>query len=585
MTRPVATGVHILILIDNTAPMNRTTSDYFPVISYAKSAVRAVIEDNMARAKRGIYLTIAYTNPVGRPVCITCQKPTVPSEINYLQVSPTGSFDETVIEGLTEFNSQRKVMSRDSSEAYFLPRKPDVYVVALFSNFEGLSRHFHEFSIGKGPGEEWLFRADENIIFFNTAVTDNRDYLCTEFKSALKHLNIDIVPLQKAYDYFQPPPVVKIFAALPSFTFTLCFATQKTKCVIVFPGKEPAWPFPYEFSVQSGTGSRSTVVPRYFCCKADRPVEVSSLKCDDYIVTAQPAEAIELGDYFLALSPQSAPFGLLTVTSEAMKLKMLPWNFTMLLDVLARGRNIPSKEDIDKYLGTVPVQYIDKTVQFLAENRWNFSAEAAEKKLRAAGQKKPERDDMNKRQDFCAPILIDPTKVSTEVLEDLMAQLTLAKCQYRMKKGKASIRINYDTISDDRFLLLEEVKPKPQAFMRVFERVQSPVTEDVIRGFLAEKTPVSEKHRKPVSNQEEKEPEESIHVDDTDRDEIAMLEDLVVLLRDKDTREIERRIQQIEGNKELCSFVRMFLLKTMQRFRLERCLPDAFVSMLTGVNT
>ena len=584
MTR-VASSFNILILIDNTAPMNRTTSDFFPVISYAKSAVRAIVQDNMARSKRGVYLTIAYTNPVGRPTCITCQKPIVPSEINYLQVSPTGSFDETVIEGLVEFNRQRMVMYRDAIDTYFLPRKPDVYVVALFSNFETLSRQFHKFSIGKADGEEWLFRPDENVMLFSTDVEDKTEYLQKEFQSALEQLQVEIVPLQQAYNYFQAPPCMKILSAMPIFTFVLCFASQKVRCTVLHPGKEPSWPFPYEFSTN---GASAPVSPAYFCCKADRSVDASKLKCDEYVVNAAAKEPIETGDYLLTLAPQAPAFGLLTVSADAMKLKVLPWNFMKLIDILAKGNNIPSKEDCDAYFGTVPVQYIDKTVQFFSENRWGFSAEAAERRqTKSTGQKKQEREDMFKRQDFHAqdmPIFIDPTKMRTETLEDLMSQITLAKCQYRMRKTRTSIRINNDTIADDRFMILEEVKAKPQSYMRVFERSRSPVTGDMVRNFLAEKPAPAEKSQRAVIRPMQMETE-AIPIDESGRDDITMLEDLVVLMRDKDTKEIERRIQEIQNNTELCSFVRSFLLKAMQRFRLERCLPDDFVSMLTGVRS
>ena len=120
----------ILLLIDNTYSMDKTTIESFPYISFAKSVVKLIIERSRMCKMR---LIIVYSDPFGKPKTIIpnlAQPPfQVPMEISHLEVSPSGFFDETIQEGFIQLNKTR--YQKDPAEPYFVQKKNEFYSILL----------------------------------------------------------------------------------------------------------------------------------------------------------------------------------------------------------------------------------------------------------------------------------------------------------------------------------------------------------------------------------------------------------------------------------------------------------------------
>jgi hypothetical protein len=149
---------------------------------------------------------------------------------------------------------------------------------------------------------------------------------------------------------------------------------------------------------------------------------------------------------------------------------------------------------------------------------------------------------------------------------------------YSLRVPTEPMLCNLDTFDTRDFGSLDLVRSK-FFVMKLYERSSSPISEDMLQSLLEKQQPKVEE----VSIDAQLEGiQESTKVDGVESDKITMIEDMIILLREKDVNELEKRLHQIEGNPALFAMVKLLLCKAMERFRIEPHLPRQFVISLNA---
>jgi hypothetical protein len=515
-------------------------------------------------------MLLGFTNDYGKPAIISKN---ILEAMNYLTVCSIGNYDDTVTEGLIEFNKFRHTYHKDTCEGFYtLPRFPEVFVVALFSDLSTLSGGFHEFSLQR----EWLFRPDEHVLLFCPSLTEDCDSLRAHFSDAAAQLNFEIIPLTHAYH--QNHSVRRLFPDHRIFHCIFEFAkADRTKGFLVPEQLTSFWPLPYDFS----TDAPNSVLPCYSCRRVEGHIDLKTLRVDVYSFST--AGRIEPGEYEVLSSREGSPIGVLVAEEgKPPRFDVLQWEF---VDFLRAMAPIPSKADCDKYLASVPQAYIDGVVQFFNVNNYSFSMESlvvkSQKKFQVREQEREEmfkkHTEASTRQELVVPKTIDPVRCKPGLIAALLDQFTAARTSFSMRTGRPQIAINFDTFNDRNFSSLDAVRSKTN-FMKLFEKSPSAINEDVMQSFLM-KQEARQDEEQLVDSQIEA-IHESIRVDESENDRFSMIEEFVLLLRDKDVKELEKRLHTMEGKPELLTIVKGLLKKAMERFRIEPFLPRPFVVML-----
>jgi hypothetical protein len=565
----------LLVLADNTSTMNQMTIDRFPFISYAKSVVRGVIDGRTEYARiRTFPMLLGFTNDYGKPAVISKN---ILEAMNYLTICSIGSFDETVAEGLIEFNKFRHTCHKDTCEGFYtLPRFPEVFVVAIFSDLSTLPRGFHEFSIQR----EWLFRPDEHILLFCPAQTDDCDALRAHFADAASQLNLEVIPLTHAYH--PNHSVRRLFPDHRIFHCIFEFARGDTAKGFLVPEQLTSfWPLPYDFSTRTDAGVANPILPCYSCRRVDGRIDLKTLRVDVYSFST--SERIDAGEYEVLSSREGAPIGVLVAEDgKPPRFDVLQWDF---VDFLRAMAPIPSKADCDRYLASVPQPYIDSVVQFFNVNNYSFSMESlvvtSQKKFQVREQEREEmfkkHTEASTRQELIVPKTIDPVRCKPDLIAPLLDEFAAARTSFSMRTGRQQVAINFDTFNDRNFSSLDAVRSKTN-YMKLFEKSPSAINEDVMQSFLMKQETRQEEEQSVGSQMEAI--HESVRVDESENDRFSMIEELVLLLRDKDVKELEKRLHTLEAKPELFTIVKGLLKKAMERFRIEASLPRPFVVML-----
>jgi hypothetical protein len=264
------------------------------------------------------------------------------------------------------------------------------------------------------------------------------------------------------------------------------------------------------------------------------------------------------------------------------RFNVLQWDFVEFLHAMAP---IPSKTDCDRYLASVPQAYIDGVVQFFNVNNYSFSMESLVVKSQKKFQmREQEREDMFKkhtegatRQELVVPRTVDPARCKPDLIAPLLDQFAAARTSFSMRTGRQPVPINFDTFNDRNFSALDAVRSKTN-YMKLFEKSPSAINEDVVQSFLMKKETRQDEEQSVDSQIEAI--HESIRVDESENDKFSMIEELVLLLRDKDVKELEKRLHTLEAKPDLFTIVKGLLKKAMERFRIETSLPRPFVAML-----
>jgi hypothetical protein len=160
----------------------------------------------------------------------------------------------------------------------------------------------------------------------------------------------------------------------------------------------------------------------------------------------------------------------------------------------------------------------------------------------------------------------------------LLGQIRMAQCPTFLKTGRPATKVNADTVDDKPFLSLDALKAKMSP-LKMYEKGRSPVSEDLLASFLAKPTPKPEMPAAEAAVDERLSVESEVAAVNV-ADNISAAEEMIVLLREKDVKELERRLHLIEGNVDLLDAVRVLLAKAVERFQLGRSLPDAFKARL-----
>ncbi|OHT15963.1 hypothetical protein TRFO_13653 [Tritrichomonas foetus] len=565
----------ILLLIDNTATMGLNTNDYFPFISYAKSTARGIIEDRFRQNK--IRLIIAYSDLYGKPKVINMNLSSMnfvqtPPEINNLEISPCGIFDETVKEGLIEMNKMRFQFNRDQADPFFNVRKNDYYSILLFTDGRTLSTSFHKFS----ENSEWLFRPDENIYFCHIDKCDSTKNLIPKFNDANEQLDVEFIPFNAAYSISSTTLISNIIKSKFYFHFCLNFGPLTVKAKVEAMNNLP-WPFPYDSTVNQ----TSNVMPLYFCQKYKKLKSLNKIKNVKLDVFPKLGDRVESGYYLLMTSVENgASFALLSVKTDKTSLILLPYNFKKLLQMM---NPLPSKSHCDEYLSTIPWSYIEGIITFFTDNGFQFTPELSNRpKPKATLTKQRERDEFYKNHNLLPEMMptqtsIDSMKYCHNTLYTLLEEMPQSRCVFHLKKTQKPFAVSLDTIDDRNFQSLDVVRAKVSP-MLIYQKISSPVSEDLVKSMMPRQNDTKEAQAEVAALTESI---ESLNSVDDDADQFVFLEDMLITLRERDTKELERRLLMLQKNVELYEFVKMFLLRAVRRFGLEH-LPESTLKILTS---
>lgn len=569
----------ILLLIDNTYSMDKTTIESFPYISFAKSVVKLIIERSRMCKMR---LIIVYSDPFGKPKTIIpnlAQPPfQVPMEISHLEVSPSGFFDETIQEGFIQLNKTR--YQKDPAEPYFVQKKNEFYSILLFTDGWGLSSDFYKFK----AANEWLIRPDESIFFCNICHSDpalekTPTYAATKFNTAYEQIDFEFLPFFTPYS-----GTGKLFSYIFSnayyFHFSLIFGSKVVKAKVQLTNF--IWPFPYDPTANE----KENILPQYTCIYLERTANVKRIKHANYEVIGK-FDSVDYGNYIVYDDADGGvAFGILEIIDkDRIFFKLLPYNFLFLLQNM---NPLPSKSICDEYLNNLPQPYYDGIISFFRESRYEYS-DIAPKPKREFQARLRNREDFYKNQDninnnaIITKISLDPSRFSENSLRTLLNMMPKTRKDYLVKKTPCKIAISNDTIDDEKtFQSLEIVRPKYHSGI-IYQRTQSQLRDNFIKSIMpksAEAAPEEKAMEIVAVNQIY----ESMFDDDTEADDITLLEDLLILLRDRETTELERRLNKMKDNAEFFSFVKAFILNSIQRFNIEK-LPPSLISLLNSSDT
>lgn len=566
----------ILLLIDNTAGMKCTTFESFPFVSFAKSIAKSIIERSRSTKIR---LIVVYSDPSGNPksVYLNLTQPNIqfPLEISQLAISP-GKFDETVQEGLIQFNKMRYQSNpKELVDPYFFPKKVENYSILLFTDGSYLSHDFYKFQ----AVNEYLIRPDENIYFCNICRNGSiqettKKNLMTIFSQAYEQLDIEPITFFTPYSGSNKL-MDKLFYPTCYFHFCLNFGSIVVKSKISLTNL--LWPFPYDPSVNP----QGNVLPQYHCIYFDKPINVKRIKHTKYEITVK-SEDIQPGNYVIYDSlDNGASFAILVYENEHATLKLLPYNFMNLLQIM---NPYPSKSALDAYVASLPPPYYEGIVTFFKENGFEFSNIVPKSKKEHLKRLRDREEFFNAHiQDNYishSQISLDPSRFSYESLSSLLETMPKARKSFSVKKSLCKITINKDTIDDEKtFQSLEIVLPKIRPTI-IYQRTQSPIQDSFVKSIMPRlKTSTAEEKITEIANITEM--VESIFEEDSETDNITMLEDLLMLLRDRESYELERRLKKMKENTEFFSFVKNFLLNSIKRFKIEN-LPQSLIALLNS---
>ena len=555
-----------LFLIDNTASMNKKTNDCFPFISYAKSAMK--ILQSFREKDRHIKVFVAFSDPQGNPKVL--QQDQCFSDIYSLTISPCGEFNETIREGLIAFNKYRFHVERDSSEPFWTYNPNETYSIFIFSNAESISQFFYKFSVN----DEWLLRPDENVNFFQIYKYKNSKI---QFSDCNDEFDVDFHDLMSAYDPEFRFLGEKINKPANSFRFFLKFDEEKVLAKASFETdhKNPTFlPFPYDpTNIQE-----NSVLPIYICKEPDMNIDISSVPYVMFDVKGN-FDRINQGCYFLHSKNDNIPFAILYVIKDHSKLILLPWNFKQLLTIM---NPIPSKSECDAYLSTLPLPYIDIICKFFHDKGYEFTYPGNSSRFSKEGLKtRAKREAFYKmhffQNDFSQNYQIEYYQLDPESSKILLETSPQSKISYNLRKPNKNLKVNADTFDNRDFSSLRNIKPKDLTNMLFsMSPSKSPISDEQVRYFLPKK--------KETKNEEEAaiaETLENITLDISNNDDgqLSMLEDLLVLLRDGETKQLEGELAKLQKNTELYPFVKKFLNKSLIRFHIKK-IPESLLYFL-----
>jgi hypothetical protein len=196
-----------------------------------------------------------------------------------------------------------------------------------------------------------------------------------------------------------------------------------------------------------------------------------------------------------------------------------------------------------------------------------------------------ERDEMFKQHadgrinEYVHNRCVDASRCGLDLIPPLIANGLLARGAYSLLTIREPIRCNLDTFDTREFASLELVRSKFNV-MKLYERSSSPISEDMLQSLLAKQQP--QKLEEVPSESRNDDIQDGTRPTDSEEQKLAMIEDLIILLRERDLPELDKRLHQIETNPLLYSTIRSLLRKTMERFRLEPLLPRPLVATLNA---
>lgn len=564
----------ILLLIDNTATMNKCTFESFPFISFAKSIVKLIVERSR---QNKIRLIVAYSDPNGKPksIILNLFQPSLqfPNEISHLEVSPSGFFDETVKEGFIQFGKMR--YQKELADPYFLPKKNDFYSIMLFTDGWGLSRDFYKFQ----AANEWLIRPDVSIYFCNICHSDQaneKTNLNAKFSDACRQIDMEFIPFYSPYSGTNNL-MSKIFCSTYYFHFNLNIESVIYKAKI--PITNFIWPLPYDPIVNE----KENILPEYYCIYLERTANVKRIKYTKHDVFAKLDDA-KYGNYIVYdNADDGTAFAILVYEKDHISLKLLPYNFLNLLQIM---NPIPSKNACDEYLNNLPPPYYEGVTTFFKECQFEFSSNPPKTKkeylTRLRNREEFYNNHITDNYSTNTKSFLDPSRFSEKSLRAMLEMMPRIRTEFSVKKTFSKITISNDTIDDEKnFQSLEIVRPKYHSAI-IYQRTQSPVHDNFIRSIMPKsKVTTTEEQILEVANTNEI--IENLFEDESETDDITMLEDLLMLLRDREISELERRLKKMKENIEFFSFVKVYLLNSIKRFKIEN-LPNSFLALLNASN-
>lgn len=597
---------YILVLIDNTARMSRATEETsFPFVSFAKVVAKAQFNELLKlidRKQPPFTLLFTYTDYDGRPKTdrfvpyqmnnqdmFNNMLNTLSATINNLEISPRGDFNETVQEGLIQLN---KLRDANSIPGFFLPKlktddgnpllKQFNTSIIFVTDGSTLSKDFYKFQ----ANNEWLFRADENLFFCQVFRAEHQrsEYekrFRTDFSDALKQIEFDVILFYNQYSG-SGTLNMKMSTTPTFFNYSLVFDQRSIQAKSIIKG-QIIWPYPYNTSVNP----QEKVFPIYVCKKLTQPIPNLSIFSDfasqnrqfidfDVILLLRENRESDLtGEYIVHDFENQTPFAFLQISERSVRILVLPWNFPHLLKIM---NPIPKKEECTEYLSSIPPIYYDSMIRFFKSKGFEYSTDIRNDKfIKIESKKKKERDDFYKThtQPPPIPISLEIEKRKPEVLDTLLEKLYQNKHSIQMKKTINEIFINRDTVDD---FSIPELRPKiqPSAFL---VRAPSPIQDSFLQKILPREAILSQEEQIREKSQVDESVHSTVLLDDDD--DVVLLENLLIMLRDRETNQLESRLKKMAPNEEQFNFVRQFLLESVKRFNMKN-LPNSFMLLLEG---
>ncbi|KAH0787751.1 hypothetical protein GPJ56_008274 [Histomonas meleagridis] len=557
--------------------MNRTDSNGFPYVSFGKSVIQILQLFNEARGqstgkyKCAIYYCFSDDN--GKPAFRQ-----TPGNRDYqnIKISPIGNFNDTVKEGLFSFNRIRyELLKRDTTDSFYQQKaKTPTFLVLFFSNFDTLDPSFYQETFIN----EYAFRPDEYILFFHICGQDQTSKIARKYHEAMSNLDIEIIPTTHAYHNYLTV-VNQSPSRPPIFHFIIDNGYQLIKCSLSTQSST-YWPLPYDYHTD-GSVFACNSIPLYKLQPASSHIDTKTLKFDGYYIKL--SAPIEIGEYVLSFSNSpTSLFAILTVNDKHVaELKVLPYNFPELLDTLPT----PARSDLDKYLGKLPLDYIGYVTKYFQECHFSYNEDFDKQKNIVKEQRAKEKVDLYKlhRQQISEYLLLpqlDHKKISTPTLSTIFSEIPKVHNYETLTPKRTFIKLNSDTFDDIGFVSLEMVRSKVKP-PTIYSKISSSVTDEFLNSLLPKEE--EEEKRVEIETKIERQIEaisDGLKVETDESDSISMLEDLLILLRERCINELEMNLRRLETNNELYDFIKQFLLKAIDRFQLESVLPEKFVEEL-----
>lgn len=550
-----------LICIDNTSHLDRDVNGT-PYLSFFR----------FAKPDVPVLPLIAYADQNGDPKCEEFSSATMQS----LQISKTGDFKAICKCGLQELAKRRFQTYEEYNKKYdmhlptdgrgLIPMAQDSSTIIFCSDFFGITPSFFNMArVGPSCAEFYLRPIDDIICLY---VEDRHTVNPLSFPPWLRFIalpntnpySLGLLKFQKQYQFFSKKETHAFHFNLRFPTGEVAhFSTPLTNDIV-------SWPFPYDVVVKD-LKSRPNIIPTYKLVPSEKIT--SFIDVNQYRLSySTDLQDLAVGYFTLHTDTNEPPFGIVDFTMGVLSLSA--WNFPFF-------NTTPNNSQIIQYMKDIPLAYLIPAQVILGKRGYDVNRTDLNRKY---------TDYLAERGDFyTAPPKEE--KPTSEIPFDRRISSNTAR--FAMKDtGKITFQPldtykcieNYDTADNESWTSLNTLVI--QKYELNFQwKVDAPISIDRIHELMPHESQQAASLLTDESSDNPDEPKQISEQKMTVDSVYPKLDQLVVLLRERDVDSIKKRLENMCSESiEQYNIAKFFLKRAIDRFQLRGFIDSSYFDNL-----